>query len=134
MIARISRNAFQSRMVACVRHVRRGTSRLARFDKRASAASPRLGPAGPYRAEVAGNDLHDPASLLGFWEELAPSLPTEPSDAKVVGVRTWLVNRVADARDSVDGSRGAVSLQSYDPGVTAMLAYAVCRATRHAAR
>ena len=73
---------------------------------------------------IAGNDLHDPASLLGFWEELAASLPTEPGDAKVVTVRTWLVNRVADARDSVDGSRGAVSLQSYDPGVTAMLAYA----------
>ena len=24
---------------------------------------------------IAGNDLHDPASLLGFWEELAASLP-----------------------------------------------------------
>ena len=42
---------------------------------------------------IAGNDLDDPASLLTFWEDLAASLPTEPSDAKLVGVRTWLRTR-----------------------------------------
>ena len=60
---------------------------------------------------IAGNDLHDPASLLGFWQDLIQSLPTEPSDAKLVGVRTWLVNRVADTLDAVDASRGAVALR-----------------------